>query len=287
MALHDFRVAVRRLRTLIRVYRDYFGTSIRKRYRRSLRKLSRKSSARRDRHAQLELLNGLPEGGWTAALAAVRPLLEEEANPGNDVERRLQKKFRKLDRRLRRRLERYEERLGLENLRDILTYRAVAVRRAGVLADELSSALADVRSRFDETELHQSRLAAKRLRYTLEPLEQSSSAIADAVGALRRLQDLVGETRDLALLRDVVLRARLDAEPSLAGEFDELAHALVERAVANYEELERVWLDGNSASFFQALWQALSTISPLAAVQSNLRPDPRSAQNPSRAPSSA
>src|SRR5262245_11504004 len=55
-ALHDFRVALRRTRTLLRAYRDLLRDSVSKKLARALRDLARSTGSARDAEVQLEWL---------------------------------------------------------------------------------------------------------------------------------------------------------------------------------------------------------------------------------------
>ena len=52
----------------------------------------------------------------------------------------------------------------------------------------------------DERPAHRARIAAKRLRYILEPAEASAAEARKAVRALKSLQDLLGELHDAHVL---------------------------------------------------------------------------------------
>src|ERR1700739_69868 len=56
-ALHDFRVAVRRLRSWLRAYRPYLGDSVRDKNRRRLRAVARATSLARDTEVHLQWLH--------------------------------------------------------------------------------------------------------------------------------------------------------------------------------------------------------------------------------------
>jgi CHAD domain-containing protein len=264
--LHDFRVALRRLRTLVRVYREYFDKSVRKKHRRRLREFGRNSSPRRDAQAQLALLNELSgDSAWPGATARVCKRLEKRVTQSQHVPATLVKEFRKVERRLRRRLRSYREQVDPDEPAEPVTFRSVALPAAAQLGDELSVALAAIRSPADAPALHAARLSAKRLRYTLEAFRPVSPLIAAAVLALTRLQDLLGDARDSARLREIVLEERERADESMAAEFDALTDALHQQAANHYAELERLWLNGNSQAFFHRLVNALTAISPVAA----------------------
>ena len=74
---------------------------------------------------------------------------------------------------------------------------AVAARRC---SSRLVERLARLRAAGDERPAHRARIAAKRLRYILEPAASAAPEARAAVRALRRVQDLLGELHDAHLL---------------------------------------------------------------------------------------
>src|SRR5947208_3351756 len=105
-ALHDFRVAVRRLRSSLRAFRPHLGDSLAKKLRRRLRDLTAATNAARDAEVMLaqvrEQSPGLNEGeeGRIGALArrlqerkteALQRVHPEVLAPFDDLSPRLQK----------------------------------------------------------------------------------------------------------------------------------------------------------------------------------------------------
>lgn len=71
--------------------------------------------------------------------------------------------------------------------------------------------LADVRSLADQDPAHQARIAAKRLRYVLEPVAKILPDGAELLAALQRLQDTLGELHDTRVLAQELAAAISDA----------------------------------------------------------------------------
>jgi CYTH domain-containing protein len=63
-------------------------------------------------------------------------------------------------------------------------------------ASELRDLLSQIESAHDEKEAHAARIAAKRLRYLLEPLGKSVAGVKPQIKELKRLQDILGELND-------------------------------------------------------------------------------------------
>jgi hypothetical protein len=67
-------------------------------------------------------------------------------------------------------------------------------------ADELLAELAGVQSVADEERAHEARIAAKRLRYLLEPLRREVEGAPELIAQLKDLQELLGALHDVAVL---------------------------------------------------------------------------------------
>lgn len=195
-ALHDFRVAVRRLRTQLSLHRELLGRAAAKKTRRRLRELFRETSQARDLEALLERLRALGGEGpdWAAA---ERSLKLESRAALKEAARRPPERLRKLA-------------AGLEDgLRETRP-------GAGDWASALAAAAARARSRFeaalaaarslDEASVHEARKAGKSLRYALEPAAAFDPRARREAAALKSLQDLVGACRDLTLLENRLRR---------------------------------------------------------------------------------
>lgn len=63
---------------------------------------------------------------------------------------------------------------------------------------------------------HKLRILGKQLRYLLEPFNDEVAACAKAVQQLKQFQDLLGDYHDIVVLRDKLKRLQQDAEPAQA-----------------------------------------------------------------------
>ncbi|HVH10316.1 MAG TPA: CHAD domain-containing protein [Gemmatimonadales bacterium] len=200
-ALHDFRVAIRRVRTLLRSFRPELKAAVPRKLERRLRTLTRHTGAGRDAEVQLT---------W---LGEHRPALGARARPGVNwftarlTERRdrayatiregVAPEFRELERRMRRALTTAKIGTGV-------TQRApFGVAAARVLQAELGALeqeLAAARARRDEEAVHGGRIAVKRLRYLLESLSGDVNRASALIGELKALQELLGQLHDLHVL---------------------------------------------------------------------------------------
>lgn len=197
-ALHDFRVALRRLRSALRALRPWLAGSVRRRHEKRLRRLARATNAARDAEVQLAWLDAqrealdsrLHRGG----LELLTHRLEERRRAANRGHATLVARYRKVSLRLRPRLERYEVRLDGAGR---MPFSAVM---AGLLAEQLEvtrAQLAAIAGASDQERIHRARIMAKRLRYLLEVLRGSRHVDpGPAVRHLKQLQDLLGELHD-------------------------------------------------------------------------------------------
>jgi CHAD domain-containing protein len=96
-----------------------------------------------------------------------------------------------------------------------------------------AGALAAALARGGTVELHQFRIAVKRLRYTLERLAEIDPLFEATATHLAHLQDALGETRDCDLL--------LDALPPT---MPKTRARLLEHRMTNALHAQRLWNDG-------------------------------------------
>jgi CHAD domain-containing protein/CYTH domain-containing protein len=216
-ALRDFRVATRRLVSCLQAYRPEIDGSISSRIRRRLRRLARVTTKSRDLEVHLtwdrqqeDDLTARQRVGlrWHIGRLEARRLRADRA-----VYREVETRFRKLEPRLRRRLEVYRIRIEHDPARRRHEAAAVLGSRIRKFGGDLEWRLAEIGSIRDEREAHRARLAAKRLRYLLEPIRSDAHGVEPLIERLRQLQDHLGELHD-----SQTLQADLDASLLDAGE---------------------------------------------------------------------
>jgi CHAD domain-containing protein len=218
--LHDFRVAVRRLRSALGTFGPWLGEAARRRDGRRLKRIARATGDARDAEVQLAWLAAhraevsapahLP--GQVAAVA----WFEARRGAGPPPEK-LARRLRRAARKLRRRLDRADAARDAGSAAPRATFAAalaaLATEHAGVLADRIA-AIGDAT---DVEGAHRARIQGKRLRYLLEPLRGSRRADAtEAVRALKQLQDLLGELHDAHVLAAELGDALADAAAARA-----------------------------------------------------------------------
>jgi len=237
-ALHDFRVALRRLRSTLRAYGAQFDDVLRKKDRRRLQRLADATSQARDAEVQIAHLRTLradlgPNEQATVALLlrALRRRMRDGYAQANRVVSQLYPKT---------------ARAVCERLEDAATadgdppFRSVLGLLLSGHARDLRPLLEQVPAIHDVQPLHQARIEVKRVRYLLEPIRRSLPGSALLIGRLSRLQDSLGELHDYQVLEQTIGAPRLSGieRREAAG----LTRAVRERQRRVYGELVRDWL---------------------------------------------
>lgn len=197
-ALHDFRVALRRLRSTLRAYQPQLKV-VPKKLRKRLRVLARATNVGRDAEVQLEWLRRHKNISATerAGCEWFRRRLERTRNQAyTDIRHEVPAHFGAIEKNLRK---------ALRLIASAKTGSYAAVT-AGLLVDyavRLGGKLARIRSIADQDSIHAARIAGKRLRYVLEPLVAELGGAKRTVESLKTFQDCFG------LLCDDFARARV------------------------------------------------------------------------------
>lgn len=247
-ALHDFRVAVRRLRSWLRSFAPLVKDTLRKKRLRALRDVAGATGAARDaevmRAALLAERQALAPRHRRAAdrlLARLAPA----GGTGADSRAEAARAFAALAPHLEAALSRYTREVDAAAPNPSFGAAAAEALRGQLRA--LADALAQVGGPDDVKRAHRARIEGKRLRYLLEPLCAAAPPARAAVATMKGLQDLLGELHDVH-----VLAAQVDAaEAAVAGErADAGLEALVRRIRARrdglHAQLARDWLGAAS-----------------------------------------
>jgi CHAD domain-containing protein/CYTH domain-containing protein len=227
-ALHDFRVAVRRLRSTARAWRGALRGSVRKTHRRALRDLQARTGEARDAEVQRAWLDTQVEmsPGQRAGMAWMRDRLAKrrEAVVASAAEALLPA-FHALERSLRADLGRIRSERRLIDPASAERFAAAAARSVREHGRALLEQLEALGALEDQRALHETRIAGKRLRYLIEPLRPYVPASVELVDRMKSLQDLLGELNDAHVLCDELGRAMEEA----AAERARRAHAATRR----------------------------------------------------------
>jgi CHAD domain-containing protein len=206
-AIHDLRVAARRLTAALAVWAPLLRPRARRRLRREVRALRRRIGPTRERevmHAMLAArLDALPPSGRRVA-ADLLERLQRRVGRGRAAAARQARapRIARLLRRLDRAAAVVEARAAL---------RPGALDRAAGIADARRAAARDALAagiaRGADDALHRARIAVKRWRYAEECLRAAGVERPDVDPArLRALQEALGDLHDVAVLRDRLRR---------------------------------------------------------------------------------
>jgi CHAD domain-containing protein len=207
-ALHDFRVALRRFRSIERAYRSWVEEALPKKLRKRLRELVHSTGPVRDCEVQLHWLE--------QQRIALRP---NQRVGYHWLQRRLEDRQRQGYAAIRGRLP--LEFAGLASLlRAALAMPCEASFSsfAQITGEKLQPLLAELEQDFtaigngaEATRVHAARLLVKRARYLLEPVAPALEEGKALVAELSALQDLLGGIHDSEVLGVVLDEAAAEA----------------------------------------------------------------------------
>ena len=218
-AVHDFRVGIRRLRTWFRAFKKELSPAVTRRPRHQLRSIVHATNLGRDAAVQLE---------WLARRRRVaakdRPVVDRLALE-------LQRKLRPTEPKSTRAIERFRTLAAALSARlaappqsepEERSFGRVLGKRITRHAEKLRHAMRKVESADDVTEAHKARIAAKRLRYLVEPAVRYSRHGKGLLRELKALQNDLGALHDAHVFqrspllsrsaRVNTIKARLDDE---------------------------------------------------------------------------
>lgn len=210
-ALHDFRVAIRRLRSVLRAYRAQLEDAVGNKDRKRLRAIQRATGGGREAEVALDWLTKQQGDLAPEHLAGVNwlsaTLLERRRSCARALDGQVREEFRSIAAKL-------EERLAVMKREHNLLSEHPHVRFARTLANlteahatDLLVQLGQIARMDDATQLHQARIMGKRLRYLLEPVR---AYVREAQGVVKRskaLQDVLGDLNDVYVLMHEIDRA--------------------------------------------------------------------------------
>ena len=206
-ALHDFRVALRRLRTHLETHRDHLGKRRANKLRKRLGKLVSATNLSRDYEVQRDWIERQIRSDTVSPIQreGLGLILAEFCVNGQNGAKRvdlapIRKRFAKIGERFRQRRWFVPERGGSRDapLHSISGVTQAALREHSA---KLRGQLNEIDSVDSVRATHRARLAVKRLRYILEPLSKAIPDARDVIVELKAMQDTLGALRDLQILQ--------------------------------------------------------------------------------------
>jgi len=200
--LHDFRVALRRVRSHLRAYRKQLPLA--KKPRKRLRDLARRTNPARDAEVALAWLSAeyaaLDAGERADAQSFIASVADEVERAHRGLADELVAAWPPLARPLRRQLHGCIKDHRRGRVKGQHSFGRTTASLVDKRARRLEKALRRIGSRTDACAIHRARIQAKRLRYLLEPWRGAVAPAGELVERLRRLQDVTGDLHDAQLL---------------------------------------------------------------------------------------
>jgi CHAD domain-containing protein len=247
-ALHDLRVSLRRLRSWLRAFKPELD-DIGKKDRHSLRDLVDETNRGRDADVQLDWLENhvrQRDGEWTLGVEKLIGAIElEQKTVKPPLAGDWLREFDKVRTRLAGHLSTVRESVRGDDPAPPTLAAAIGARLPGLL-DVLRGELASIHVATDERQAHAARIAAKRLRYVLEPAEDVRGG-RSILTRLKSLQDELGELHDVHLLEHRVQEALLGVPAADRAPFDALADVLAAERGMLFRRVEQHWLRDEAA----------------------------------------
>ena len=207
-ALHDFRVAVRRLRSLLRAYRPQLDAAVSGKDRKRLRAIQQATGGGREAEVALEWLTKQQADLAPEHLAGLNwlsaTLLERRRKCTHDLDAEVRDQFKRTAARLQEKLAIMRSEHNLLDERPHVSFARTLANLTEAHANDLIGHLRKSSRMDDAEELHQARITGKRLRYLLEPVRAYASEAQAIVKRSKRLQDVLGDLNDIhVLMREI------------------------------------------------------------------------------------
>lgn len=200
--IHDVRVASRRFREVVALFRKFVPKKVARKVLDAARDVTRAYGAARSADAGAAFLRGLGAGAWSTAAAALAARLEHQAQEGRRVLARGfgSKNLEELRERADRFTQAVEEAAGaLDSVAPRAFARPLVVKRCRRLFRH-EAAWDDPAN---TKALHATRIAAKKLRYALEVFKPLfGPGYEERLDIMKGIQDSLGHYHDVAILLD-------------------------------------------------------------------------------------
>lgn len=261
--LHDFRVAIRRLRSCLKAYEPEVRSTVRKRTLRQLERVADATRESRDLEVHLAWLaeqrDRLGPEGQPGLAWMIGRLEQRRGRAWDEMRDEIDETFPPMAERLYRELVAFRTTIHLDDSAPRRTMARVTTRRLADAAGRLRRRLSQVHEITDEEPIHRARIAAKRVRYLLEPFAEDFDDGPAIIDRLKQLQDAFGDVHDVHVFAPTLADAMAEAtRPDLSA----LEASLRERGAAAFESARGAWLGDKAAGFFNdvgRIGQAIGT----------------------------
>jgi triphosphatase len=243
-AIHDLRVAIRRLSRGLRIFAPYYPDRSWKGIRAQLRHVMRLAGAVRDRDIALECL----ARAGVSARAAIVTRLKRERRAANEE--------------FLAEIRRWKEQAVVRQWSGQLTI-PVPPDEPGTVREDAARTLPRLTAGYfsqvrallagspHPRDLHRARLATKQFRYTLELFRRCyGTGLETRIAELRRVQQLLGEVNDSMASRDLLSRA-MDKSP----ERKRIRRFLKEQAGHDAASFRKEWEERFDSPGREAWWK--------------------------------
>jgi CHAD domain-containing protein len=244
--LHGFRVAVRRLRSWLTLWKPVLQGDIRRKDERRLRRIAGTTGPARDADMQLRAIAAVKRSAHAqerTAIQVIRAQFEKRREATGaaavDAATDLLTRHRQMERRLAVHC------VDVRDVKESETFGHALGHTTRAAADELRERLAVVASRDDANAIHKARISAKRLRFLMEPVQDLVPRAGPVIKSLQSLQDDAGVIHDARVLSDALAKAE-----NGAGGFPTLAHRTGVKERKSAIALEARWLGASATPFF-------------------------------------
>lgn len=273
-ALHDYRVALRRLRSCLRSYRNELRSTVTRRSFRRLRRLARGTNRSRDLEVHLQWLRDRLGSAGETARPGVQWVIQRLEAAGNDerdaMMRRDEARFPRLQKRLTAQLSEYRTRVRLDRDAGKRSTGRVSARRIRAASKRLGRRLLPIQGYENEEAIHRARIAAKHLRYLLEPFAGGVPGLEPAIEELKGLQDSSGDVHDAQIFagelrKDLAaVRTQRPAGTDVRPGIQFLLGALQQRGRQAYDEFRGGWLGGAAEPRLRRIDELADAVADLA-----------------------
>lgn len=203
-ALHDFRVALRRLRSCLQAYKTFLSDTVSKKSQKRLVRLARVTNEARDTEVQLEWLRlqekKLPVRQRHSWVWLVQRLDERKAKAYGEIRAKVTKQFLRLEPKLRAQLQKYTVFYELVSEPERMSFGMATGMQIKQYCKSLEKNQRKIDASNDELAIHASRIWVKRLRYLLEPVQEEIEDWQFIMDGLKDLQNLLGKLHDTQIM---------------------------------------------------------------------------------------